>query len=119
MFQRLQELRGKWRALDAVYDSPPLMTDATEKAISNLENHVRRGCLSDISVVYLTSINENLHNQLNRLAHGLKPLGPELAVAILTIFFGNGTKEKKVARNWQSQAELALESFYTTMRNQQ
>lgn len=54
--------------------------------ITNLKEHISSGCLSGIPPGYSTSINESLHEKLNDLFAGAK-MGPELALALLTIFF--------------------------------
>ena len=54
--------------------------------ITNLKEHISSGYLSGIPPGYSTSINESLHEKLNDLFAGAK-MGPELALALLTIFF--------------------------------
>ena len=56
-----------------------------------------QGCLSDIPPGYSTSINESLHQKINQLFAGAK-MGPELAFALLTVFFyaWNSRRKSKI-----------------------
>ena len=62
--------------------------------IKNLKEHISSGCLSGIPPGYSTSINESLHEKLNDLFAGAK-MGPELALALLTIFFYSWNSKRK------------------------
>ena len=57
----------------------------TFREIEHLRKHIRKECLSDISVGCGTENNERLHRQQNRsLLCGVSNIGPELAIAVMT-----------------------------------
>ena len=56
--------------------------------IDHLRAHIRKGCLSDIKPGEGTESNERLHNTLNKsLLCGATTVGPELAIAIISLIF--------------------------------
>ena len=61
------------------------ISEATYSEIKNLQQHVRKGCLSDIPAGCGTERNEGLHRLLNRsMISGATRLSVELAIALLT-----------------------------------
>ena len=65
--------------------------------IENLRRHITNGCLSGIEPGAGTAGNERVHRSLNRsLLCGTSVIGPELAIAILTVLFHSlNTKRRK------------------------
>ena len=64
------------------------LTNATFTEVTNLRQHIRKGCLSDIPPGCGTERNEGLHRLLNRsLITGATRISVELAIALLTILF--------------------------------
>ena len=58
--------------------------------VDHLRGHIRKGCLSDIKPGEGTESNERLHNTLNKsLLCGATTVGPELAIAIISLIFYN------------------------------
>ena len=56
--------------------------------INHLKAHITKGCLSDIKPGEGTESNERLHNTLNKsLLCGATTVGPELAIAIISLIF--------------------------------
>jgi len=77
----LQIFSKRW---ENVLDRPEL--EKTRHEIGNLHSHISQGCLSGIQEGDGTEGNEALHRLLNRsLLCGASILGPELAIAILTV----------------------------------
>jgi hypothetical protein len=64
----------------------PLLRNSFEKEVANIRKHIELGCLSNIPPGYSTSINESLHEKINKYFACAK-MGPELAFALLTVFF--------------------------------
>ena len=57
------------------------------KAIENLIQHARAGCLSSIPVSQGTNKNELLHRHLRQFLSGRSEIGAEALIALLTTFF--------------------------------
>ena len=91
----LNKFVAKWQT--AIAELP-----RTGQEIDNLLTHIRNGCLSGIQPGQGTEGNENLHRYINRcLLVGSTTVGPELAIAVLTIRFYtlNSTKVEKHSNN--------------------
>lgn len=68
----------------------------TKKEIDKLKIHIRKGCLSGILPGEGTEGNEVLHHFINRcLLCGSATIGPELAIAVLTVLFYTLNSKKK------------------------
>lgn len=64
------------------------LTNATFTEVTNLRQHIQKGCLSDIPPGCGTERNEGLRRLLNRsLITGATRISVELAIALLTILF--------------------------------
>ena len=72
------------------------------KEFQNLRVHVKKGCFSGIHPGQGTECNERLHQTLNKsLLCGATTIGPEIAIAVITLMFyalncrkeGKNTKE--------------------------
>lgn len=62
--------------------------ERTLTEIDHLRRHISKGCLSDLNPGEGTESNESLHHVLNRsLLCGATTIGPELAIAVITLLF--------------------------------
>ena len=96
MLQNLDDFKTKWHHIsDTASNGDPILRDSFEEQINNLREHVTKGCLSFILPGYSTSTNECLQEKINDLFAGAK-MGPELAFALLTVFFMVGTPGEKI-----------------------
>lgn len=87
LLSHIENFASKWKHIcEKDGNDENLFREEFENRLKNLKDHIKNGCLSEIPPGYSTSINESLHEKLNRLFAGAK-MGPELAVALLTIFF--------------------------------
>lgn len=86
ILKNLDEFSRKWKHISETSTDGPLLRDSFNEQVKNLHKHVALGCLSGIPPSYSTSINESLHQKINDLYAGAK-MGPELAFALLTVFF--------------------------------
>ena len=86
ILKKLDEFSRKWKRISETSADGPLLRDSFDQQVKNLRKHVALGCLSEIPPSYSTSINESLHQKINDLYAGVK-MGPELAFALLTMFF--------------------------------
>ena len=60
--------------------------ERTLTEIQHLHQHIKKGCLSDLNPGEGTESNESLHHVLNSsLLCGATTIGPELAIAIITL----------------------------------
>ena len=60
----------------------------TFRELENLRIHVKKGCISRIEPGQGTECNERLHQTLNKsLLCGATKIGPEIAIAVITLIF--------------------------------
>ncbi|XP_031559544.1 uncharacterized protein LOC116295769 [Actinia tenebrosa] len=89
----------------------------TRNEIDKLKVHIRKGCLSGINPGEGTEGNEVLHHFINRcLLCGSTTIGPELAIAVLTILFyslNSKKKERKHERNARTNIYMPIEGVIT------
>ena len=100
LLANLDRFAAKWRHISDTSSEEPLFRESFEKEVANLKKHIMQGCLSDIPPGYSTSINESLHQKINQFFSGAK-MGPELAMALLTVFFysWNSRRRNKINGN--------------------
>ena len=100
LLMNLERFCDKWIHIggtDSKSGLHELFRDDFMRQIEHLKGHIKCGCISGLLPGYSTSINESLHEKLNALFAGAK-MGPELAFALLTIFFycWNSKRKNKV-----------------------
>ena len=83
MLKNLERFEMKWKAVKN-NDDKPLFSQATTQAISNLKQHIRHGCLSDIPPGCGTNRNERFHCHMNSLIRRSR-IGVLLAYALISI----------------------------------
>lgn len=86
LLKNLENFCRKWKHISDTSTDGQLLRESFDEQVKNLKKHILQGCLSDIPPGYSTSINESLHQKINNLFAGAK-MGPELALALLTVFF--------------------------------
>lgn len=97
---RIESVRAKWRSANTTLDYyPKIMSSKTEEAFENLILHVKKGCLSDIPPSGTTSTNENIHKNINAFFQSER-MGPELAMAFISIFFYVWNRKKSPASSF-------------------
>ena len=83
ILENLDNFSKRWSAF--------LSLDGMNRArleIDHLRAHISKGCLSDLKPGEGTESNERLHNTLNKsLLCGATTVGPELAIAIISLIF--------------------------------
>ena len=96
LLKNIESFSRKWKHIsETSTDSHGLLLrESFDKQVENLKKHIQQGCLSGIPPGYSTSINESLHNKINNLFAGAK-MGPELALALLTVFFYSWNSRRK------------------------
>ena len=95
IIRNLDRFAEKWQHIsDTQLTDDPLLRESFQEQVQNLRQHINEGCLSGIPPGYSTSINECLHEKINDLFAGAK-MGPELAVALLTVFFFSWNSRRK------------------------
>jgi hypothetical protein len=96
LIENVDSFAEKWKHISES-SAVPLLRDSFEKEVANIRKHIELGCLSDIPPGYSTSINESLHEKINKFFACAK-MGPELAFALLTVFFyaWNSRKKNKI-----------------------
>ena len=84
--------------------------EKTQHEIDKIKVHVRKGCLSGINPGEGTAVNENLHHFINRcLLCNSKTIGPELAVAVLTVlFYTINSKRKRYHHDKNSRISIPI-----------
>lgn len=97
LLKNLDQFSRKWEHISETSTDGPLLRESFDDQVQNLRKHILQGCLSDIPPGYSTSINESLHQKINDLFAGAK-MGPELAFALLTVFFyaWNSRRKNKI-----------------------
>ena len=94
LHHNLDRFVEKWSHIASQAGGEYLFRENFLQHVTNLKEHISAGCLSGIPPGYSTSINESLHEKLNDLFAGAK-MGPELALALLTIFFYSWNSKRK------------------------
>ena len=95
LLRNLDRFAEKWQHItDTQLTDDPLLRESFQEQVKNLRQHITEVCLSGIPPGYSTSINECLNEKINELFAGAK-MGPELAVALLTVFFYSWNSRKK------------------------
>ena len=94
ILKNLDEFSRKWKHISETSSDGPLLRETFDVQVKNLRKHVALGCLSGIPPSFSTSINESLHQKINDLYAGVK-MGPELAFALLTVFFHAWNSRRK------------------------
>lgn len=97
LVNNLNRFSEKWKHISDTSSEEPLFREGFDQQVKNLRTHMLNGCLSEIPPGYSTSINESLHQKINDLFAGSK-MGPELAFALLTVFFyaWNSRRKNKI-----------------------
>lgn len=90
--------RQKWTGV-ASNEGQAALSQETHKALTNLERHIEKGCLSEIDVGVGTNKNERLHQLLNHSAVAVARIGPEMANALLTLIFYRWNESKNIPPN--------------------
>ena len=83
MIENLENFVKRWQTFLNEDNMERTLTE-----IDHLRRHIRKGCLSDLNPGEGTESNESLHHVLNRsLLCGATTIGPELAIAVITLLF--------------------------------
>ncbi len=85
LLSNLESFLKKWTNISQQMPTP-ILTQAVQKQINQLRQHMEKGCLSCIPPGLGTNKNENLHRCINKRLAGQR-LGVDLAVALLSTFF--------------------------------
>ncbi|CAB4029280.1 Hypothetical predicted protein [Paramuricea clavata] len=93
LIENVDSFTEKWKHISES-SAVPLFRDSFEKEVANIRKHIELGCLSNIPPRYTTIINERLHEKINKFFARAK-MGPELAFALLTVFFYAWNSQQK------------------------
>ncbi|PFX11080.1 hypothetical protein AWC38_SpisGene25459, partial [Stylophora pistillata] len=109
MSKNLDTFCERWKTFLASEIYEPLSNE-----IVKLRRHINNDCLSDIEPGAGTAGNERIHRSLNRsLLCGTSVVGPELAIAILTVLFhymNTKRKGEKHVKNHRVVPDVPLEN---------
>ena len=79
MLQHYDDMVTKWTSI------PKVMSSVLQHEFTNLRKHIATGCLSGVEPGLGTNRNERLHRYLNSSALAVGRIGPQLAIALLTV----------------------------------
>lgn len=83
LLENLETFRKWWNTFLRLEEMNRARTE-----INRLTVHIRKGCLSELKPGEGTESNERLHNTLNKsLLCGATTIGPEIAIAIISLIF--------------------------------